>query len=414
MTVNALPRNLASQICELLTQFPAVVILGARQVGKTEIARHIAPDFVYVDLENPADRDRIEFDPTFFFEEHPSAVILDEAQEFPLLFNYLRGVIDNDRALVGRFIITGSSSPELLSHVSETLAGRVAIVELGALKVNEFWQKPLSNFYQLFNATLDKSKLVFDVPQMTLDEMKMAWLKGGYPEPCLKGRDDKTFYERWMINYQSTYLNRDLAKLFPKLDKVNYRRFLTMLGKLSGTIINRSDLARALSISAPTVAHYLDIAEGTYLWRQLHSFEHQFSKNLVKMPKGHVRDSGLLHSLLGIYDLEELLSDPVAGRSFEGFVIEEIIKGIQASGIYGAEFSYYRTRAGAEIDLIIKGRFGTLPIEIKLGSTVYRKQLTALSSFIEKNQLAFGLLINQSSKIEWLTPNILQLPVCYL
>ncbi|MDX2347053.1 MAG: ATP-binding protein [Legionella sp.] len=411
---NNLPRNLASQIRELLAQFPAVVILGARQVGKTEIARHIAPDFVYVDLENPADRDRIEFDPGFFFEQHPSAVILDEAQEFPLLFNYLRGVIDNSREAVGRFIITGSSSPELLSYVSETLAGRVAIIELGTLKANEFYKKPLNNFYDIFNTTLDKNKLVFNTPEITLENMQMAWLKGGYPEPCLKALKDETFYERWMVNYQSTYLNRDLAKLFPKLDKINYRRFLTMLGKLSGTIINRSDLARALSISAPTVAHYLDIAEGTYLWRQLPSFERQISKNLVKMPKGHVRDSGLLHSLLGIYDLEQLLSDPVAGRSFEGFVIEEIIKGIQGAGIYGTEFSYYRTRSGAEIDLIIKGRFGMLPIEIKLGSAASRKQLTALSNFIEQNNLDFGLLINQSTKVEWLTKNILQLPVYYL
>jgi predicted AAA+ superfamily ATPase len=245
-------------------------------------------------------------------------------------------------------------------------------------------------------------------PQFNYEQVQNHWLKGGYPEPR---QGDENYYQEWFVDYQSTYINRDIAKLFPNLDKLAYRRFMGMLGKLSSHIINKSELARSLSVSQPTVSDYLDIAEGTFLWRKLNSYENNPNKSVVKMPRGHIRDSGLLHHILRLSSLEQLQQDPIAGFSFESFVIEEILKGLQDARCRNVDYYYYRTRSGAEIDLILEGPFGTLPIEIKYGMRVARQQLKALSEFIDNQKLPFGLVINQAEKVEWLTETILQVPV---
>ena len=414
MTLPFYHRNITSYAIELLNNFPALAIIGVRQAGKTTLAKTLGPEFTYFDLERPSHYDRIVHDPEFFFAQYPEHIILDEAQELPVLFNILRGVIDENRMKMGRFIITGSSSSELLSHVSESLAGRIAIIELGTLKTNECYHKSFSPFYELFKTKLSKDNLISGAAPLTIDQVQSCWLRGGYPEPLLKMKKEESYFDTWMSNYQSTYLNRDIGKLFPKLNKINFRRLLTMLGKLSGTILNKSDLARALDVSEPTIRHYLEIADGTFLWRQLPSFENNITKSVVKLPKGHMRDSGLLHHLLRINSLETLFLDPIVGRSFEGFVIEEILKGIQDAGISNVQPYYYRTRSGAEIDLILEGNFGVLPIEIKSGKTIVRKNLKTLSDFIEEHQLPFGMVINQSNQVEWLTPSIIQVPVGFL
>jgi predicted AAA+ superfamily ATPase len=392
----------------LLTQFPCVAILGARQVGKTTLAKTVMPNWLYLDLERSLDLDRLTHDVDFFFKQHPNHVIFDEAQLYPKLFSTLRGVIDEDRAQKGRFILTGSSSPELLSNIAETLAGRIAIIELGTLKMNEYYQAPLSDFYDIFKSPLNKNQISMSSPQFNYEQVQNHWLKGGYPEPR---QGDENYYQEWFVDYQSTYINRDIAKLFPNLDKLAYRRFMGMLGKLSSHIINKSELARSLSVSQPTVSDYLDIAEGTFLWRKLNSYENNPNKSVVKMPRGHIRDSGLLHHILRLSSLEQLQQDPIAGFSFESFVIEEILKGLQDARCRNVDYYYYRTRSGAEIDLILEGPFGTLPIEIKYGMRVARQQLKALSEFIDNQKLPFGLVINQAEKVEWLTETILQVPV---
>lgn len=408
-------RNLASHIVHLLNTFPIVALIGARQVGKTTLAKTVAPEFNYIDLENPADHDRVMRDPTFFFTQYPNHVIFDEAQTLPELFLFLRGVVDAHRQQKGRFILTGSSSPELLKHISETLAGRIAIVEVSTLKTNEFYRQPLSDLYQLFTMPLHKEKLCEVVnsmkqPPLTPQQLHSFWLKGGYPEPLDYSAEE---YQIWMTNYEATYLNRDIAKLFPQLDKITYRRFLSMLGKLSSHIINKSDLARALGVTEPTIRRYLEIAEGTFLWKVLPSYENNVLKSVVKMPRGHIRDSGLLHHLLKIATLEQLQNDPIAGFSFEAFVIEEIIKGLQYACIQNFASYYYRTRNGAEIDLIVHGNFGVLPIEIKYGCTVTGRQLKALHMFVEDHQLPFGILVNQGAQIEWLSEKVIQIPAGY-
>jgi predicted AAA+ superfamily ATPase len=408
MTYPRLARNISGYLSDLLTQFPCVAILGARQVGKTTLAKTAMPDWLYLDLERSLDLDRLTHDVAFFFKQHPNHVIFDEAQLYPELFAALRGVIDEDRQQKGRFILTGSSSPELLSNISETLAGRIAIIELGTLKMNEYYQAPLSDFYEIFKNPLNKNQISISPPQFNYEKVQSHWLKGGYPEPR---QGDENYYQEWFVDYQATYVNRDIARLFPHLDKLAYRRFTGMLGKLSSHIINKSELARSLSVSQPTVSDYLDIAEGTFLWRKLNSYESNPNKSIVKMPRGHIRDSGLLHHILRLNSLEQLQQDPIAGFSFESFVIEEILKGLQDARCRSVDYYYYRTRSGAEIDLILEGSFGTLPIEIKYGVRVARQQLKALSEFIDNQKLPFGLVINQAEKVEWLTETILQVPV---
>jgi predicted AAA+ superfamily ATPase len=404
-------RNIAPYLRMLMEHFPVVAIIGARQVGKTTLAKSEYPEFMYVDLERPSDFDRIQRDTEFFFKQHPAHIIFDEAQLCPQLFSVLRGVIDEARDLKGRFIITGSSSPELLSNISESLAGRIAIIELGTLKANEFYGQPLSDFYSLFKSELRKETIMIDSPSIGFHPMQQMWFQGGYPEPI--HANNEVFYQEWMRNYEATYINRDIAKLYPKLDKIAYRRFITMLAELSSKILNKSDIARSVGVSEPTIADYIEIAAGTFLWRTLPSFERNVVKRIVKMPRGHIRDAGLLHHLLHIHSLTQLQSHIIAGFSFEAFVIEEILKGLQDARIEANAY-YYRTYAGAEIDLILEGSFGLLPIEIKYGSTVLGRKLRALTEFIEEHSLPFGIVINQAEKIEWLTERILQVPVGYL
>ena len=400
-------RNILPYLEMLVQHYPIVAIIGARQVGKTTLAKELGPDWLYLDLEKPSHFDRLNDDPEFFFKQHPEHVIFDEAQLSPNLFAVLRSVVDENRQQKNRFIVTGSSSPELLHHISESLAGRVAIVELGTLKANEYYQKPLSELYQLFDAPLEKKRVALFQPQLNIQEVQAFWFKGGYPEPI---RYDENFYQEWMTDYQSSYINRDVARLFPKLDKVAYRRFITMLGKLSGKIVNKSDLARSVAVTQPTINSYLDIADGTFIWRQLQCFEYNVHKRVMKMPRGHIRDSGLLHSLLHIHQLEQLQADPIAGFSFESFVIEEILKGLQDSRFRNVDAYYYRTHSGAEVDLVLQGSFGILPIEIKYGYQVARHQLRSLHDFIEEHHLPFGVLVNQSERMMWLSDTILQVP----
>lgn len=413
MTV--LIRNIQAKAKELLEMFPVVVILGSRQAGKTTLAKQLGPDWKYVDLEDQHTYEHFARDISFFFKQYPKHIIFDEAQESADLFKVLRGVVDNNRSEKGRFILTGSSSPELGNRISETLAGRVGIIELGTLKINEYAKTPLSNFYNIFDEKLSTKALENEIKSAKLLQNSLVqkiWFKGGYPEPVLNSNSN--FYKQWMENYRDTYINRDIGKLFPRLNKYTYRRFLSILGKLSGTIINKRDLGRAVEVSEGTIREYISIAEGTFLWRSLPSFERNVVKSIIKMPKGYVRDQGLLHYLTRINSFDELIESPQVGTSFESFIIEEIIKGLQATFVTNWQASYYRTRGGAEIDLILEGPFGILPVEIKQGLIQSKKQLTSLSNFIEEHQLPFGLVINQSESIEYLTPNIIQIPAGWL
>ena len=408
-------RNLTKRVEQLLTQFPIVAIIGARQVGKTTLVKNLRPTWRYIDMQKPSDQERILSDPEIFFRDNPESVILDEAQIYPILFDVLRGVIDENRSQKGRFIITGSSSPELLKHISESLAGRIAIVELGTLKANEIAGAPLSDFYKWFESNLSNintQNLKINTPPIPQNIIESTWFNGGYPEiSVLENALEK---QNWFEFYEKSYLYRDVAALFPSINKNNFQRFFRVLAHLSGTILNKSQCARDLEIGESSVKNYLEICSGTFLWRNINSFEKANYKSLVKMPKGHFADSGLLHYLTSMMDVEFLKQHPLMGRSFEGFVIEEIIKGLQAKALGSWSAYHYRTKHGAEIDLILEGRFGIVPIEIKYGIRIDKRQLTSLNKFIEENSLNLGIIINQADRIEWLTPKIIQIPVSYI
>lgn len=402
-------RNYQQLAERYLKNFPALCLIGSRQAGKTSLAKNIAPGWSYFDLERPSDYELIANAPELFFEQYPSHIIIDEAQEYPEIFKILRGVIDAKREQKGRFIITGSSSPEITAHLSDSLAGRVGIIQIGTLKANEFYQTPLSHFYTLFAEEYTPKNIHLNPPLLTNAQMRHCWLYGGYPEPLLA--QDPIVHQDWMSNYYSTYISRDISKLFPRLNKVGYQRFISTLASLSGTILNKADLARSIEINEKSISEYLQIAEQTYIWRNIECDSHSKVKSLTKRPKGLLTDTGLQHYLQKINNMEQLLRHPSCGRSFESFIIEEIIKGVIASGITNVDFQYYRTAKGAEVDLIVTTPSGKIPIEIKMAKSVPLKQLLSLTKYIEDNNLSFGLLINQSDHIHWVTEKILQVPI---
>ena len=413
--MTGLKRHCETKIKLLLKQFPTVILLGVRQCGKTHLSKSLCPKWKYFDLENSKDRNFITRDFDFFFQEYPKHLILDEAQETPELFKNLRGVIDQNRKQNNRFLITGSSSTELITQASDSLAGRTALLELGTLKMSEIKKAPLSPFFKIFNSPLKKSSLNFlksaFLKNKAFDVLPLL-LKGGYPDPCLS--KTKNYFNLWMKNYFDSYVNRDIRKLYPRLNILRFQRFISMLSELSGTIINRSQIGRALDLSEVTIKDYLNIADKTFLWRHIPSFSKSKKKSLVKQPKGILRDSGLINYLLDIKTKEQLLRSPKMGQIFESFVIEELIKGLNCKVLGRWAYSYYRTKNGSEIDLILEGDFGLLPIEIKFSSFVENRSLITLNQFIKEQSLPFGIVVNNSKEFKMLSEKVAQIPISFL
>lgn len=330
-------RRVGPEVASLLHQFPAVVLTGPRQVGKTTLALEIAEgrDAVYLDLESDADRARLA-EPELYFADHADKlVILDEIQRLPGIFEVLRGVIDRGRREgkgTGRFLLLGSAAMELLAQSSETLAGRVALVELAPLDVTE-------------------------VAGKRSDEL---WVRGGFPPSFLAPGAEASL--RWRSDFIRTYLERDIPQLGPRVPAETLRRLWTMLAHNQGGLLNASNLARGLGLSGVTIGHYLDLMVDLLLVRRLPPRLSNVGKRLIRSPKVYVRDSGLVHALLGLVDKEAVLGHPVAGASWEGWVIENVIG---AAGEQ-AEPSFYRTGGGAEIDLVLSWRDGReWAIEVK-------------------------------------------------
>lgn len=214
-------------------------------------------------------------------------------------------------------------------------------------------------------------------------------LKGGYPQPVLKG--DEEFFLDWMENYFNTYINRDMRNLFPKLDILKYQRVIKMLSSLSSKIINKSEVARSAETTEKSIRDYLQIIAGTFFWRELPAFKTSKIKTTMSLPKGHFRDSGLLLFLQNIFTLEELEFYPKLGNVFKSFVVEEVIRGVQAVNARNVKAYHFRTKAGGEIDLILEGSFGLLPVEIKYQANTTKKQLSSMISFVEKHQIPMDL-----------------------
>jgi hypothetical protein len=408
-------RVVEEKINKLLEMFPVVAIVGPRQCGKSTLVRNLRPEWKYYDLESPDDYQLISNDPISFFSINNADIIIDEAQQYPEIFKTLRGVIDSDRKRKGRFIITGSSSPTIVKGLTESLVGRIATIEMSPFKQNEYYEKDLSSFYSIFNEKdFEIEELTRIRPLLDLGQSMNIWLKGGFPEPLIESEQNEDFYRLWMENYIADYVRRDIRNLFPRLNMHNFRRFLTLLAQFSGHQLNMSIMSRALEISVSTVKDYLDIIHQTFLWRNLEAYTKNPLKKVQKSKKGFFRDQGLLHYFLKITDLDKLLLHPIAGFSFESFVIEEIIRGLQATMATQLDFMYYRTVDKSEVDLIVEGSFGVLPIEIKLNSVVKPQSLIGLNNFIEDLKAENGILINRGKRIERLTDKIIQVPVNYI
>ncbi len=320
-----LNRRIEAQIRADLEDQAAVALLGPRQVGKTTLALAIAEagPSVYLDLEDPADRDKLA-DPALYLSAHEDKlVIIDEIQNAPELFSTLRGLIDKGRRKgrkTGRFLLLGSASIELLRQSSESLAGRIAYRELHPLNVTEVGP----------------------------DKLDALWLRGGFPQSFLARGDARSL--DWRRDFLRTYLTRDIPLLEPRIPAETLRRLWTMLAHNQGTPLNASRLATSLSVSAPTVARYIDLLVDLLLVRRLIPFHANLGKRLVKAPKTYVRDSGVLHALLAIPTKSQLLDHPIVGSSWEGYVIETLIS---CAPPWTSAF-YYRTSAGAEIDLLLE------------------------------------------------------------
>lgn len=341
------PRQVQSILAELLAEFPAVVLLGPRQVGKTTLALAEAErrgDVLYLDLELPSAQRQLDDPEAFLLAHRNRLVILDEVQRLPELFAVLRGVIDQRRRAgenTGQFLLLGSASGVLLSQASESLAGRIAQLELTPFQARE---------------------AVTAKPDGLTGQVHDLWVRGGFPLSWL-ARDDGASL-RWREAFIASYLERDIPALGPRIPATTLRRLWTMLAHSQGGLLNQSQLAASLAVSGQTVARYIDLLCDLMLVRRLPAWHGNVGKRLVRAPKVYVRDSGLVHALLGLSNLESVLAHPVAGASWEGFVVEQLL-----AAAPHAEASFYRTSHGAEADLVLQFPGGAAwVVEIKRSS----------------------------------------------
>ena len=337
-------RRLENIIAANLSRTPSVALIGPRQVGKTTIALNIADDTssIYLDLESSIDLEKVRDMVAFHHDNASKLIILDEVQRLPEIFSQLRGIIDKERRKghkAGQFLFLGSASIDLLQQSSESLAGRIAYIELYPIDVLEYAGD-------------------------NIDMMNTLWLRGGFPESLLSASDQDSL--SWRRNFIRTYLERDIPMLGPRIPAETLERFWTMLAHNQGTVMNAAHLARNLEVSGVTIGRYLDLMVDLLLVRRLKPWTFNVGKRLVRAPKIYVRDSGITHALLNIGNYTDLLGHPVVGGSWEGFVIENILSVTPSH----AQPFYYGTPTGAEIDLIIEfSPTEKWAIEIKRNST---------------------------------------------
>jgi predicted AAA+ superfamily ATPase len=332
-------RHFLSTLTQRLQTSPAVVLLGPRQVGKTTLALQLANQWIggstYLDLERPADRLRLNDADAFLRAQGSKLVILDEIHRMPGLFEVLRGIIDErrrDGQRFGHFLLLGSASLDLMQQSSETLAGRVAYEDLGPIQALE-WKST---------------------------DLDTLWLRGGFPDSLLAANDAASL--RWREDFVRSYLQRDVPMFAPRLPAETVGRLWTMLAHQQGALLQQSRLASALGVSSPTLDRYIGLLVDLQLVRRLRPWSGNTGKRLIKAPKVYLRDSGLVHALLGLENLNDLAGHPVCGMSYEGFCIDNLLV---ATGSMVTPYTY-RTHAGAEIDLMLeRGGKPWMAIEIK-------------------------------------------------
>lgn len=332
-------RLLQVELRQRLGFYPAVAILGPRQVGKTTLAGAIAaehPGALFLDLERESDRAVLAQPELFFAGQRDRLLVLDEVQFVPGLFAALRPEIDAQRR-PGRFLLLGSASGVLLRQSAESLAGRVGYLELTPLLAAELQPDPL--------------------------QLQALWLRGGFPLSCLAPSEAQSL--AWRQDFLRTFLQRDLPQLGVRVPAETMQRFWRMLAHLQGQLFNASQLGQSLGgVAHTTVARYLDVLVDTMMLRRLEPHLANVGKRLVKSPKVYLRDSGLLHALLGIGSVTDLQGHPIAGASWEGFVVEQIA----ALAPQGAQIGFYRTASGAEMDVVLTAGSRRIGFEVKFSA----------------------------------------------
>ncbi|MBI2638137.1 ATP-binding protein [Candidatus Peregrinibacteria bacterium] len=373
-------RSLKIEIERSIKKFPVVSIIGSRQVGKTTLAKEIlksaGKNAIYLDLELPSDINKLNDPELYLGENEDKMIIIDEVQRMPELFPVLRALIDRKKKN-GRFLLLGSASPLLLKNSSQSLAGRIIHYELSPLSLKEISGRE--------------------------HDYKQLWLKGGYPLSYLEPHTQSSLWRKAFIQ---THLERDIPQLGIRIPSPKLHRFLTMMAHMNGQLLNASTLARSLGLSSPTINHYLEIFEGTFILRSLRTYHPNLKKRLVKSPKIYFRDTGILHTLLNIETYDALQSNPYVGHSWEAFVIEQIIAQMPA------KFSpyFYRTAAGAEIDLILKAE-NSSPIAVEIKYSLSPRLSKGFHYGYQDLGCKKGVVIYPGKDIYKIAKNIIALPV---
>lgn len=340
-----------NHINSLLRQFPIVVIIGARQVGKTTIAQQIRSHCQglvhWFDLEDPIDLARLQ-EPMLALQNLMGLTIIDEVQLLPNLFSVLRVLVDNNKQKPGQFLLLGSAAMSIRNQAAETLAGRIAYYELGG----------------------------FSMEEIENDQINQLWLRGGFPRSFLAESDQSS--SQWREQFIRTFLERDLPQLGIRIAPQTLRRFWMMIAHYHGNVWNASELARSFGVSPKTINHYLDILTSTFVIRQVQPWHVNIGKRQIKSPKIYFTDSGLLHQLLGQTTMEQLESHPKVGASWEGFVLEQLLRILQ---VPSAQAFFWATHSGAEIDLFITYHGRRLGFEFK--RTLSPQKTRSMHSAIE-------------------------------
>jgi len=358
-----IPRAVDVLLKKLANQFPAVLFLGPRQCGKTTLAKS-SLQAKYFDLEMNSDRSVFEADPELAIRRIPGPIVFDESQTMPALFPTLRALIDERRDKAGQYYLLGSVNPSLVRGISESLAGRVGILELTPFLYRELMG-------------------------LNLNAHDTLWLRGGYPDAFLA--KDPEAWKLWCENYIRTFVERDIARSGLDFSAPEMRKFMTMIAHSHGGLLNSSDFGRSLGISYHTVNKSLDIIEGHFLIRRLPPYFANIGKRLVKAPKLYIRDSGLLHYMLGVCVNSDLITSPARGRSWEGFMVEQVIAGEEAFG-HGSQFYFYRTHTGTEIDLVVDRGQKRIGYEFKCSSSVSPDDSAGLRQGIEDGIIHEGIV----------------------